>query len=40
MPVPAFVPTQLQVEQYASAFIPGDEVATPGFYGVTLQGGI
>ncbi len=40
MPAASFVPTQLRVEDYRARFYSADEVGTPGYYGVTLTGGL
>ena len=39
LPVPAYDPSKVRIEQYASTFAKTSEVATPGFYAVTLDNG-
>jgi predicted alpha-1,2-mannosidase len=39
LPVPAFVPGQLRVEDYTSTFAKASEEATPGYYSVVLDNG-
>jgi predicted alpha-1,2-mannosidase len=39
LPVPAFDPAKLAVEQYQSTFAKSSEHVTPGYYGVTLDNG-